>query len=432
MRKKEILRCVVPALGLVLLAIFAALYAAYPRAYYQSLIAIGVPVFKYPFVDWEYIGTSIKCWKEGINVYITNPCDVLGHPEMYSPLWLRLVFIPTGRAWTMPIGIGLILAFLLSLFWVVKPTSLRELILFTLTCTSTMVVFALERGNVDLIMFMMLVVAGVLGTGPLANRILAYALMLLAGLLKFYPLIALSTALCERPRTFFAIAATTGLVVVGFIYRLREELAAISANIPRGGFGARNLLFDGPGFALQVFPRLGQVAWFTALPYAIMAVLLVVTAVQVFYLARDRNFASAFGKLPERDALFLVIGAAVIGGCFFAGQSIGYRGVHLIFVVAGLIAMRRVADDAATRATLRWALMIIVFLMWEGLVREALLKLRGPEGLALSALFWLIREVLWWRLAALLLGVLAIFGVNSELFIALRQWRGTAQIQSHR
>lgn len=61
MRKKEILRCVVPALGLVLLAIFAALYAAYPRAYYQSLIAIGVPVFKYPFVDWEYIGTSIKC-----------------------------------------------------------------------------------------------------------------------------------------------------------------------------------------------------------------------------------------------------------------------------------------------------------------------------------------------------------------------------------
>jgi hypothetical protein len=79
-----------------------------------------------------------------------------------------------------------------------------------------MVVFALERGNVDLIIFIMPVVAGVLGTGPLASRILFYSLMLPAGLLKFYPLIVLSTALRERPRTFFAIAATAGLVVVGF------------------------------------------------------------------------------------------------------------------------------------------------------------------------------------------------------------------------
>ena len=135
--------------------------------------------------------------------------------------------------------------------------------------------------------------------------------------------------------------------------------------------------------------------------------------------------------MPERDALFLIIGAAVIV-VFLRRPSIGYRGIHLIFVVAGLVAMRRAANDAATLATLTWALMIIVFLMWEGLFREALFKLRGPEGLALSALFWLIREVLWWRLAALLLGVLAIFGVKSELFTALRQWRGTAQIQSRR
>jgi hypothetical protein len=32
----------------------------------------------------------------------------------------------------------------------------------------------------------------------------------------------------------------------------------------------------------------------------------------------------------------------------------------------------------------------------------------------------LIREVLWWRLAAALLAILAIFGLRSELFAALQ------------
>ncbi len=119
--------------------------------------------------------------------------------------------------------------------------------------------------------------------------------------------------------------------------------------------------------------------------------------------------------------MFLVIGAALIAGCFFAGHSIAYRGVHLIFVVVGLVAMRRAADNPATRATLSRAVMIVVFLMWALSVRQALPhEVPGARfALVASALFWLIREVLWWRLAALLLAMLAIFGVRSELFAEL-------------
>jgi hypothetical protein len=122
--------------------------------------------------------------------------------------------------------------------------------------------------------------------------------------------------------------------------------------------------------------------------------------------------------MPERDAMFLVIGAALVAGCFFAGRSDQYRGVHLIFVVAGLVAMRRVTDNAATRATLTRAVVIVAFLMWEPFFSHAL----HPEQPRLAyGVYWLIREVLWWRLAALLLAVLAIFGFESELFAALKQ-----------
>ena len=106
--RQKMLRCLVPLFGLALLALFAVLYAVEPKVYYRALDTIGISPFKYPFLDWEYIGANIKCWGEGINVYITNPCDVTYRTYDLSPLLLRAVFIPTGRTWTMPIGLGLV------------------------------------------------------------------------------------------------------------------------------------------------------------------------------------------------------------------------------------------------------------------------------------------------------------------------------------
>jgi hypothetical protein len=42
----------------------------------------------------------------------------------------------------------------------------------------------------------------------------------------------------------------------------------------------------------------------------------------------------AFASLTRPERVFLVIGSAVIAGCFFAGQSIGYRGVYFLLVVS--------------------------------------------------------------------------------------------------
>jgi hypothetical protein len=192
----------------------------------------------------------------------------------------------------------------------------------------------------------------------------------------------------------------------------------MAVNIPRGTyqsdrFGSVNLPFGAPKYALHLFPGLEMFAWYTAFPYVLMAVLLIATAVQVIFLARKDNLISAFAKMPERDAIFLVIGAALIVGCFFTGQSIGYRGVHLIFVVAGLVAMRRSAENEA-HAMLTRMVTVVIFLMWEGFFRRFVQDIRGP-GIVLFAFFWLTREILWWRLSAVLLATLVIFAVNSMI-----------------
>jgi hypothetical protein len=420
MRQNWVLRYLVPLLGLVLLAVFAGLYVGHSGAYYRALNSIGVPAFTYPFIDWEFLEASIKCWREGIDVYVADPCDLLNRPYVYSPLFLRLAFIPTDRAWTMPVGLMIILAYLISLFWIIKPVNWRELIIFGLACASPMVIYGLERGNFDVLLFIMLVFAGVLISGGLVTRICSYALMLLAGLLKFYPVIALSTALRERPRIFAAVAVAASLICGVFLYDFRDELAAAWKNISGGGFSAANLPFHGPLRAKRLFPVIEQVSWFTSLPYAILAFLLIVTAFQVIHLARDRNLISAFVRIPERDAMFLVVGAVLITGCFFAGQSNVYRGVHLIFVIIGFVAMRRVTDARATRALLAQVIMIIICLEWTPLFNQIL----GSEQPGLGfGFYWVIREGLWWRLAAVLLAVLAIFAARLELLAALLHWR---------
>ena len=414
------MRLIIPVVGVSSLTILTILYLIDYKNDYRVLATLGVPVPSYPFIDWEFIGASVKCWSEGINVFVADPCDVINRVYDYSPLWLRAIFIPTDRIWTNPIGIGMVLGFVLSLFWLVRPANWGEAIVFVMACTSTVVLFCLERGNVDVIIFIMMVVAGLLRTKRPGIRLLSYGVILLAGLLKFYPLIAFWTAFRERQRTFLLIAGAAGVIVIAFYIKFREEMTVAWRNIPHVGFGATDLPFGAPAMVTRLFPGLQAIERLAFLPYALMGILLILTVMQVIRLVRDGGLGAAFGAMPEQAAVFLVIGAALMVGCFFAGQSIGYRAVHFVFVVAGFVVMRRTAADTATRAMLAWTTAMVIFLMWEPAIRPA-----GPEdvsGLALwrYTLFWLIDQLFWWRVMAVLLAVLAIFTGRSELVTALR------------
>ena len=97
----------------------------------------------------------------------------------------------------------------------------------------------------------------------------------------------------------------------------------------------------------------------------------------------------------------------------------------MIFAVTGLVAMRRATDNPATRAMLSRTVMIVVLVMWQRFVFKALPHDVHSSKLEVfaSALVWLMHEVLWWRLVAVLAAMLVIFTAKSEVFTALRQSR---------
>jgi hypothetical protein len=79
--------------------------------------------------------------------------------------------------------------------------------------------------------------------------------------------------------------------------------------------------------------------------------------------------------------------------------------------------------------------LLILFLKWSECFREALLKLYPALGLSqrlsniLVALFWTVRELIWWRVVALLSAILGAAAIRSPMgraFVGLIGVHGTA------
>ncbi len=410
-------RWTVPVLGLAALAIFCALYAWRPGIYFAVLNFIGIAPFKAPFFDLEYVLAATECWRHGIVVYIADPCDLAGRPWIYSPLWLRLWFLPPPAA-TGAVGLALAGAFFASLA-LLPPRNRPSQWILAAAVLSPTVAYATERANVDLFIFLLVLVAGLLATNRSPIRFAGYAVLFVAGLLKFYPLAALIAIARERPRVFAALALGVSAIVAVFVSTFWRELRAAAPNIPTGNpfgdmFGASNLPL-GIGDMLSA-PAVG-------LPLA--AVLVVLSVAAIYRLARWHAFRAAFAALPVLTAMYLAFGATLVVGCFLAGRSQGYRAIDLLFVLPGFGAMAMTHDRALRRFATGtgWAVMAAMwqgFFTWRGAVPQFLATLRPPLGDKLWNVLWFLRELTWWCLATVLAAAIVCFLLDSAMARALR------------
>src|SRR5271166_5477846 len=100
-------RLAISTIGLSLLGLFSALYVNHPYVYQKVMAAIMKFPFPHPFVDWEWITSSIECWTKGVDVYANVPCFEIAPTTgfAYSPLWLHLTFLRFVEGWTNLFGL---------------------------------------------------------------------------------------------------------------------------------------------------------------------------------------------------------------------------------------------------------------------------------------------------------------------------------------
>jgi hypothetical protein len=148
-------------------------------------------------------------------------------------------------------------------------------------------------------------------------------------------------------------------------------------------------------------------------------VLIAVLLVSAYRLAARPEFVASFARLPEAESIWLVIGCLVMGGCYFLIQSVGYRGVYLLLVLSGLLALRRVSGDSTLRDELGHITLAVVAIMWmEGFRHWADVLgrgLTGSEAPNVELAVWLIRELLWLYLARAMVAVVMSHVAQSNL-----------------
>ena len=148
-----------------------------------------------------------------------------GLPFNYSPLWLRLTFLPTGHAAAVAISVALIVGFFLSLATLRPPRTVGELAVLLLALLSSATALAAERGNADLLMFLMAIGAANASLYALWVRLIGYGLLLAAGLLKFYPLAGLVIAVRDRAWVLLSAFIVSVAAVLALVLAFRPELA---------------------------------------------------------------------------------------------------------------------------------------------------------------------------------------------------------------
>jgi hypothetical protein len=377
----------------------------------------GVVPFRFPFVDISGSLAAWECARQGVDVILSDPCDVLQRPYNYSPLWMAASWIPLGVDDTSAVGWSLDLLFIGSLALLPPPRRPVELALVLAATLSTMVVFALERANPDILLFVLALAAGLLAECRMNLRVIGYCLALLGALLKYYPIMVLITVFRERPSRFVATTMAIAAALAVFWVRYHGQIAEGLPTIVQGPyntdlFAAKNLPFllgEAAGSAAEQssWAPLDERAYASVIYATLVGCCLVISRRLLGFGALSAALTSLGGV--ERTSL--VIGSAVIAGCFFAGQSIGYRGVFLLMLIPGLLGISRESDCGLRKLGIGTSF-VVVLLMWGECFRLALsggLDYCLGTGIITSEgkfLFWLVRELGWWWAVAVMLAIL--------------------------
>lgn len=400
-------RLAVPLTAAVVFAAFAVLHARNATLYETVLAAWAVPIGEIPFIDWHAVLAAIQCHRLGENVVAGNSCDLIGRPHVYSPLWLVLP-IPAQVSQTMAWGVGLFAAFLAALASLPLPPNWRAVAALLVAVLSPSVVLAVERGNNDMVVLVLAVMAGhLLARGP-AMRLFAYGLMILAALLKYYPALVLMLALREPLRRFIAVTfaslAAALALWLAFVDRW-DEIARLLAWVQR--FGLYTFSLQNPiEYNALTYPGLLGQPLHGLLLASLLAAFALLTAV-----LHGRLQRCGLALDPTRaDHSLLAASGLLLAGCFLTGSSLPYRAVLLLPALPALLYWAATHPLASARRFATALIFVLLFLLWLPLLHQTAAAAGAP---VLAALLIPVKEIGWWLACGVFVALVVPLGQSS-------------------
>jgi hypothetical protein len=334
--------------------------------------SLGVWPMKPMFGDLAVVLSGMECARLGYYVRFANPCDEWGRAMNYPLVWMLPADTGIGMEALAAGGLAIALLFLLALFLLFRdrPLSMGEGALISVLLVSPSIQFGVERGNNDLIVFFVVVLA-VVAFGRSRTGVAALPLLLVAAaaVLKLFPIAALAIGTLRKESLRLAVLLGAAFVVYCLLHLdgLRE-IAAATPNPRRLGFGAGVF----PAFlAARVperIPALAPVVPAVVIGFRLLQVLVVVAA---FHLAARRG--TRVSLRPGMTSAAFLAGGAIFVLSFAHGHNWDYRLAFLLLVVPQALIWIRERDELAKAATLLLAFFLAS--AWLGRIGDSIFHL---------------------------------------------------------
>ena len=305
---------------------------------------LGVPSHELAFVDALNVASGAECTRLGHDVLVDNPCDPLGRPLNYPRVWLLFSVVGMDPSWAGPLGATIVVVFLLSVWTLAGRLTLGEAVVYAAAVCAPAVMFGVERGQVDLVVFALVVAAVVAWRRSTRGSWFSPALVAGAAVAKLFPAVGLAAFLLARQRRAALAAVGAGVVVVAYLLATLPDVRAIGQVTPQGqhyAYGARILMAAlGRGVDAQAWEALGVARQVVA-----MTPLLLVAVVAWWRWRRSALLqALTPGASSGPDGWRLLsfhLGALTYVGTFATANNWDYRLVFLLLCLPQLLAWAR-------------------------------------------------------------------------------------------
>lgn len=290
-----------------------------------------IPARKILFLDFRLIPGAAETFQAGGDPAVSNPFDPSLRLFNYPRIWYWLFNLKITQDDTIWISATLIILFFLIIFIFPEKIRVRDSSLYLPFIFSPACVLLYERGNVDLIFF---VLCGL--TILTVNRlsIVSAVILLIASFFKLFPFFGVTVFLHESRKRFYVLFSVVTAIFLSYVLLSIDSLKAAWYLTERGvndSYGVYIIFYilnDGLRSFLLSFFRDSQFQTIMTFGPHVIA-FLVLTLV---FVAAIRN-KNVLPVESERNLAAFRLGAAIYVGTFLLGNNWNYRLAFLLFTI---------------------------------------------------------------------------------------------------
>lgn len=357
--------------GIVLIYLSLLLFSEFALGSY-AIIGNYFRIYPIPyFVDLEILLCGVDAIREGLDPYQAICFEGEAYFN-YPYIWGFLSVFPFMTA-ANHIAIGLIMAilFFALIYQFIGKINFKESLLYALVFISPAVMLGLERGNSDVLIFLILMSIPLLFY---RSKWITSLLIIFTSFLKLFPIGAVVALFLGKKESFRHKALLVGVTIVSltlYVYFLLENILQVSDKTPRPFKEASYGLGGFPSFIVDYFNVDMANRWVVFVSLGALLILAFLVVIKTLKISIERYVIQ-----EDKKGVAFFMGSGIFLFTCLIGYNWEYRLIFLIFTLPQLFSWLRQGLYLAKLITATY-----IFLVWCSLI-VPVFNLFIPDGFA--------------------------------------------------